>query len=167
MPQLVNLYVDLENNEDALTILEALPNIQYLNGMNTREQEEVEEEENEEEEKNLYSNNVNSEHNNQTEEIQEHENETSENNNITEENRQSQVMENPKSFEKDNNVIMTSNENLNEEHLEQINGDLAQDEIKEDSLENEIPNFNVITYIIYNIIEHTSKGISILQKRKG
>ena len=76
-------------------------------------------------------------------------------------------MENPKSFEKDNNVIMTSNENLNEEHLEQINGDLAQDEIKEDSLENEIPNFNVITYIIYNIIEHTSKGISILQKRKG
>ena len=163
----MNLYVDLENNEDALTILEALPNIQYLNGMNTREQEEVEEEENEEEEKNLYSNNVNSEHNNQTEEIQEHENETSENNNITEENRQSQVMENPKSFEKDNNVIMTSNENLNEEHLEQINGDLAQDEIKEDSLENEIPNFNVIIYIIYNIIEHTSKGISILQKRKG
>ena len=65
----MNLYVDLENNEDALTILEALPNIQYLNGMNTREQEEVEEEENEEEEKNLYSNNVNSEHNNQTEEI--------------------------------------------------------------------------------------------------
>ena len=148
----MNLYVDLENNEDALTILEALPNIQYLNGMNTREEEEVEEEENEEEEKNLYSNNVNSEHNNQTEEIQEHENETSENNNITEENRQSQVMENPKSFEKDNNVIMTSNENLNEEHLEQINGDLAQDEIKEDSLENEIPNFNVITYIIYNIM---------------
>ena len=163
----MNLYVDLENNEDALTILEALPNIQYLNGMNTREQEEVEEEENEEEEKNLYSNNVNSEHNNQTEEIQEHENETSENNNITEENRQSQVMENPKSFEKDNNVIMTSNENLNEEHLEQINGDLAQDEIKEDSLENEIPNFNVITYIIYNIIKQTSKGSSILQKRKG
>ena len=162
----MNLYVDLENNEDALTILEALPNIQYLNGMNTREQEEVEEEENEEEEKNLYSNNVNSEHNNQTEEIQEHENETSENNNITEENRQSQMMENSKSFEKDNND-MKSNENLNEEHLEQINGDLAQDEIKEDSLENEIPNFNVINIIYITLIEHTSKDISVLQKCKG
>ena len=118
MPQLANLYLDLTTHEDALIILESLPNLQYLNGTGTQDNAEVDP-------------------NQQNEDIQETNNDIPElEQKITSEENDN-LMNNKKSIEE---IHYTTSQNEDEDN---INGDFNQAEIEEVSLKEEIPNFNV------------------------
>lgn len=124
LPQLANLYLDLTTHEEALIILESLPNLQYLNGTATQE--------NGEEEQNQQNEDIQETNNDMPELEQKITSEDNENYNLT--NNKNKIEE----------VHYTTSQNEEEDN---ISGGFNQTEIEEVSLKDEIPNFNVMFFV--------------------
>ena len=187
---MINLYVDLVNDEDAILVLESLPNLEYLNGHETREIQDNDEQDEQQQlqqdvlpqvneiiESNTNSNErdtvergsggYNIEHVEQIIE-NEHEEETNDNNKMSEHNNIN--INNDVEYlshsndNNSNNIVHSShndncnlnsdniNNNTNELHTAQHQGNTFNNEQHIDSLESEIPNFNVSTTLYTYII---------------
>lgn len=168
LPNLINLYVDLVNDEDAILVLESLPNLEYLNGHETREIQDNDEQDaqqqdalpqvNEIVESNTHSNERDADGAYEIEHVEqivehEHEEETNDNKLSEQHNSDNGVNEMEYINEHNTNNIIINSDCLNTNTNELNTAQQFNEQQHIDSLESEIPNFNVSipTHIIHII----------------
>ena len=125
--------IDLIDSNEAMLVLNNLPNVQILNGRSTKDDDEEEEEENieddlgeikeldnneEQEIKNKYNNDMNNRHNNhlysRMEEIEEYKNSENNSNYISDSNQKTKTMDNMDINEQNENININNSETENE-----------------------------------------------------
>ena len=151
MPSLINLNINLNEQEQVKLVLERLPNLEILNEKNIKEelnQNEINEieNENETEENNENNNNINQNNINQNQ------------NNIYQNNIETNIIQEnggDRNGENNENNENNENDNYNTNII-----DLNDEEIKNISLQDEIPNFN-------NIYKKISQKFKSIQKNNN